>query len=209
MSRNDIIFPKSILSRAIHLLHIICIVALILSIVGGTQISSPNQSKSETGATLLKTGGIIFLVLYIVHILLVFLSMLDLSDIPQAQKNLFVALLIATPALGVRVLYGLMVNFAAGDEVFSFTNGNVFVKLGMAIIMEILIVIIYTAAGLKSALGTKNKPEGSSEDGFPWGGDQSVPLKSISPGSDHSSTGKAVKFASDSSQAESNTAGQS
>lgn len=96
-----------------------------------------------------------------------------------------------------------MVYFAAGDEVFSFTDGNVFVKLGMAIIMEMLIAITYAAAGLKSALGTKTEPRGSVEEGFPWGGEQSVPLRNISPGSDHSSTGKAVKFASDSSHAES------
>lgn len=82
-----------------------------------------------------------------------------------------------------------MVDFAAGDEIFSFTNGNVYVKLGMAIIMELLIVVLYSVAGFRTAMANGVK---SAESGFPWGKEQSVPLKSVSP--DGLQTSKGVQF---------------
>lgn len=135
---------------------------------------------SGSGSILTKAGGIIFLALYIIQILLAFLTMLDLSDIPLSQRQIYVAVLVATPFLGVRVLYSLMVDFAAGDEIFSFVNGNIFVKLGMAIIMEVFVAVCYTIAGLRTALVNDQK---SVENGFPWGGEQAVPLRNVSPDS--------------------------
>lgn len=79
-----------------------------------------------------------------------------------------------------------MVDFAAGDEIFSFTNGNVYVKLGMAIIMELLIVVLYSVAGFRTAMANGVKSAENEEK------EQSVPLKSVGP--DGLQTSKGVKF---------------
>lgn len=75
-----------------------------------------------------------------------------------------------------------MVDFGAGDVVFAFTGGNVYVKLGMATIMDVLIVAFYTAAGLRTTLAKKDrKSVEDGADGVSWRSEQSVPLRNVSP----------------------------
>lgn len=158
---------------------------MILLIVGGVHygFSSPSPSSLDTGKLLTKIGGIIFLVNYIALILLLFLTMLDLGEVPRGERRMFVVSLAALPFLAVRVLYGLMVGFAAGDQVFAFVDGNVYVELGMATIMEICVVVTYAIAGLKIA-PMNQKLE---EDEYPSKDEQTFQLKEVSSSSSKSS----------------------
>ena len=114
--------------------------------VGGTQINSAGV-QSSSGHRLTQVAGILFLVAYLGLVALVAESALHLRHLAGAETKISVALLATTPLLAVRMLYLLLVDFA-NSETFSQTHGSVYARLGMAIIEELIIVILFVTVGM-------------------------------------------------------------
>lgn len=118
--------------------------ALIICIVGGSFLTDGSVS---TGKNLIKAGLIIFLIIYICLFVLIAKSASELSSLPAGGNRILLALIVALPLLGVRILFSLLAYFST-ISTFSPSNGNIFVRAFMAILEEILIVIAYTSAGI-------------------------------------------------------------
>ena len=134
-------------SRFLQILQLPAVIALIIGIVGGSDRTDSSVSTQSTGTKLVKAALIIFLVIYICLFLLIAKSASETNELPPGEKRILFALIVALPLLGVRILFGLLAYFST-ISTFSPTNGNVLVRAFMAILEEILIVIVYTFAGI-------------------------------------------------------------
>lgn len=134
-------------SRFLQLLQLPAAIGLIICIVGGSDLADSSVSEHSTGKKLIKAGLIIFLIIYICLFLLIAKSASELNSIPSGEKRVLLALIVALPLLGVRILFSLLAYFST-ISLFSPINGNVLVRAFMAILEEVLIVIAYTLAGI-------------------------------------------------------------
>lgn len=133
--------------RLIQLLYIPCVVALILGIVGGTDLISSDPAKRTSGQSLLKASAIVFLLAFLFLTVLAALYVVSWRNLPSGETRIYAAILFALPLLAVRLIYSLLVDFV-NNSTFSTTGGDVFVQLGMAIIEEMIITIVFIIAGL-------------------------------------------------------------
>jgi len=140
-------FATSYRSRFLQLLQLPAAIALIICIVGGSDLTDSSTSEQSTGKKLIKAGLIIFLIIYICLFLLIAKSASEIHSIPSGEKRVLAALIIALPLLGVRILFSLLAYFST-ISTFSPTTGSVIVRAFMAILEEILIVIAYTLVGI-------------------------------------------------------------
>ena len=122
-------------------------VALVLAIVGGSDLTDKSISERNTGQKLIKVALIIFLVIYICLFLLVAKSTSEMERLPLGEKQVLLALIVALPLLRVRLLFSILEYFTK-ISTFSPTRGNVLVRAFMASLEEIVIVIGYTLAGI-------------------------------------------------------------
>ena len=144
---NESIAGKTSRTRLLEMLHIPILLALILSIVGGTRISSPDSSKHSSGASFEKAGAIIFLVSYIAIAAFATFIMIECRNLPPGEKRILYTVLGSLPLLAVRLLYSLLVDFE-DNSTFSIVDGNATVQLCMAIIEEIIVTIFCLLAGV-------------------------------------------------------------
>lgn len=140
-------FATSYRSRFLQILQLPAAIALIVCIVGGSDLTDSSVSEQSTGKKLIKAGLIIFLIIYICLFILIAKSASELNSLPASEKRVLLALVVALPLLGVRILFSLLAYFST-ISTFSPTNGNVLVRACMAILEEILTVIAYTLAGI-------------------------------------------------------------
>ncbi|KAG8532313.1 uncharacterized protein KY384_003954 [Bacidia gigantensis] len=131
--------------KILRLLHIPAIIGLIVGIVGGTKLQYPD--KASTGLDYLKAGSILFLLTYLGVVAMAVLTLPAFPHFHRSEKAVFAAMLAALPFLAVRILYSLLASFVNNGS-FSITKGNIFVQLGMAIIMELFTALFLIAAGL-------------------------------------------------------------
>ncbi|OJJ78197.1 hypothetical protein ASPBRDRAFT_113863 [Aspergillus brasiliensis CBS 101740] len=134
-------------SKIVQLLHIPALIALVLSISGGTDQFSSNVSDHSSGKTETRLGIILFLAIYIVLCILWLTTVKDLSRMVPSQKRIVGVVLIALPLIACRLLYSLIADFSNSRQ-FSLVDGNVTIRLCMAIIEEFLVVLMYTVLGV-------------------------------------------------------------
>lgn len=120
--------------------------ALILSIVGGTRISSSDSSKHSSGETFEKAGVIIFLICFIAIVAIAIITMAEFSNLPWGEKRILYAVLASLPLLAVRLLYSLLADFK-NDSTFNTVDGNATVQLCMAIIEEFIVTLFFLVSG--------------------------------------------------------------
>jgi hypothetical protein len=101
----------------------------------------------SSGKTDTKVGVIIFLLAFVEIVVLALFTLPHAKRVPVAQKRILYAVLLALPLLAVRLLYSILVDFSTSST-FSVSDGSPYVQLGMAIVEEIIVVILYTAAGM-------------------------------------------------------------
>lgn len=132
-----------------QLLHIPALIALILSITGGTSQFSSDASEHGDGQTNTRAGIILFLVVYICLFILSMVTFSDVRIMPQSQKRIFVCVLIALPLIAVRLLYSLIGDFSSDPEnQFSIVYGSPRIQLAMATIEELLVVVMFAILGV-------------------------------------------------------------
>ena len=128
------------------MLHIPILLALILSIVGGTRISSSDSSNFSSGETFEKAGVIIFLISYLAIVGFAILTTAEFSNLPRGEKRILYAVLASLPLLAVRLLYSLLADFE-DNHTFNIVDGNATVQLCMAIIEEFIITFFFLVSG--------------------------------------------------------------
>jgi hypothetical protein len=136
-------------SRVIQLLQLPCTIALILCIEGGTAVASSNPTPSDikSGKTDTKWGIGIFVVLYLILVILTLYSMFEVNKTARGEKRILIAVVIALPLIGSRVLYSILDTFHT-NHTFNLENGNAIVQLFMATIEEAMVVVLYAVVGL-------------------------------------------------------------
>ena len=130
--------------------------ALIICIIGGTDLTSAKVSDQKEGKTLLKAGVIIFLVIYLCLVTLAINSATEFNRVPAGEKRILVVVLAALPLLAVRFLWTLVAYFSDFKD-FQIYGGSVIVRAFMATLEEMLIVIAYTIVGLMIPKYTGNQ----------------------------------------------------
>ena len=134
-------------------------VALIISIVGSTKIFNNDPSSRSDGYDFLKGGSILFLVTAIGIALLILYLFTKLSSIASGESRLLYAAIVAVPFIAVRIVYTLIAVFSEykGDfSAFSNTTDAVLFRGIMVVAMEVIVIIIYIAAGLTAQKLDKN-----------------------------------------------------
>ncbi|KAJ5108866.1 hypothetical protein N7456_005541 [Penicillium angulare] len=148
-------------SRATQLLHIPALIALILSISGGSDEASSNVADHSGGQDKVRGAIIVYLLVYLAVCLLWVITTRDLGSMNAGQKRIFSCVFLALPLIAVRLLYSLISAFGHNSK-FSILGGDPTIKLVMATIEEFLVVVIYTILGLglsRSTMDVHGRPQ--------------------------------------------------
>lgn len=134
--------------RAIHfrLIQTVAVVGLILSIVGGT--SSFSSDGTYIAKPMSKVAIILYIVAYAAEVLIA-LHTLFLSQSHHGEKLIIYAVIAALPLILIRLIYSAL-GVIAHSHTFSMFNGSVAAFAIMAVVMEIIVIAVYLAAGWKS-----------------------------------------------------------
>lgn len=133
-------------ARHFRLLQLILLVGTILAIAGGTNISVDANGIFQIPTTS-KVGVCLYIVSFTGIALLFVLSLPQVSVLPIEERRTPLAIGIALPFIAVRLLYSVLSVFLH-DHLFSVANGSTAVRLGMAVVEEIVVVGIYVLLGL-------------------------------------------------------------
>ncbi|CDO69939.1 hypothetical protein BN946_scf184836.g13 [Trametes cinnabarina] len=164
-----------LMSRGTRLMGILGTVALALAIAGGIKAGeAKTQSDLDSGTKLRKIGSALFGVLYVAIVGVTAFCFQNKHKILKYRRKLLSGIAAALPFLFVRVLYAILSAFspsplgfdADGQRIavtsssplktFNSTTGRWEVYLGMSVIAEYIVVLIYTSVGLRTPL---NKDE--------------------------------------------------
>jgi amino acid transporter len=121
------------------------LVALILAIVGATSVSNPSQIESNTEV---HAAIILFLIVYIMIVAMALFAVCCTRQIPDEERILLKAVILALPFIFVKILYSLLSAFS-GLSVFNFVTGSKTADLCMAVLEEMVVVLLYLFAGIR------------------------------------------------------------
>lgn len=134
--------------RMLQLVQIIIIVGLILGIVGGIDAGNKFQ---DTGVyhpeTLNKVGTSLLIVSYGLIVIFTILISFFVKHAEAGEKRLFLAVALALPFLGVRLVYSGLSTFSTNPK-YNILTGVVTIFLCVALIEEFIIVVIFEVVGL-------------------------------------------------------------
>ncbi|KAF7979923.1 hypothetical protein HWV62_40334 [Athelia sp. TMB] len=155
----------ALFTRAFRLLGLLATIALALSIYGSTETS---PSTVSNGSTLRRVGSLLFLALYLLLAALHGYCWANVARLMKHRRTLLVAISAALPFLGVRVVYSVLSAFSgplsfSGTAAaapastgflakFSMLTGSWPIYLCMSVLMELVVVVIYTTAGARIPL---------------------------------------------------------
>lgn len=128
-------------------MHILCSTALILSIVGGVELSIAKANGQKTGQTLAKAGILMFLAVLIILIGVAILTAPHAKTIPTPEKRILLAVLLSFPFLAVRLAYSMIVTFGNSKR-FSLRSADPIVQLCMSTLEELAVVLLFIVVGL-------------------------------------------------------------
>lgn len=136
-------------SRLVQLLQVPTTIALILCIVGGMDAISSSSTPKEmkTGAKDTKWGVAIFLIIYLILCILTTFSLLEIRKTPLGERRVLLAVMLALPLIGSRLLWSILCAFKGG-KVFNIEDGSALVQICMADAEEVLVVCVYLLVGL-------------------------------------------------------------
>jgi len=143
-------------SFVFRILHIVGIVALVLTIIG---ISSSSSGSSTTER---RIGVLLFAALYIVLVAVTVVQWTNRRRLMKYRKQLLAAVSVALPFLAVRTLYSVLSTFSSSTFItpgssttnsdnplakFNIFTGEWQIYIVMEVVMEYAVVVIYTLAG--------------------------------------------------------------
>ena len=152
----------ALFTRAFRLLGLLATIALALSIYGATETS---PSTVSNGSTLRRVGSLLFLALYLLLAALHGYCWMNVNRLMTHRRTLLVAISSALPFLGIRVVYSILSAFSGALSFsgtatpntgalakFSMLTGEWPIYLCMSVLMELVVVVIYTTAGTRIPL---------------------------------------------------------
>ncbi|KZP25970.1 hypothetical protein FIBSPDRAFT_661209, partial [Athelia psychrophila] len=158
-------FPNpGLFTKAWRLLGLLATIALALSIYGSTETS---PSEVSNGNTLRRVGAFLFLILYLLLVGVHAYCWMNASLLMKHRRTLLVAISSALPFLGIRVVYSILSAFSGSLSFsgtasptpntsvlakFSMLTGDWPIYLVMSVLMELVVVTIYTTAGARIPL---------------------------------------------------------
>jgi hypothetical protein len=120
-------------------------VGLILSIAGGTSGTVQPDGTIKV-ATTSKAGIALYIVAYVGIILIYLISFSKTSIVPNQERRVSVAIIFALPFVLVRLIYSACSVFLH-SHLFNIVNGNLALRVAMAVIEEFIVVAIYIVLG--------------------------------------------------------------
>ena len=123
--------------------HLPCILGLVLAIYGGTKLTS----DESTAIKFLKVAAFLFLLTLLMLVGVAGATYPYFAPMATGEARIYFAVLLSLPLLAVRTVYTILADFE-NNSTFSVLNGNAYVQLGMAIIEEMIITIIYLVVGV-------------------------------------------------------------
>ncbi|KAL8835211.1 MAG: hypothetical protein Q9170_003407 [Blastenia crenularia] len=155
--------PSLGLMRAVQILHFPNIIALALAVVGGVRLSSSSPSTQSSGKYFARAGVSIFMAIFLIYVILCILTwVLPSHTIARGEKCILYGILIATPFIFLRILYALLA--ATRDKgKFRILDGSASAQLGIGIIEEMIVVIVYVGTGIIAPVD-KRVEEGKGEE---------------------------------------------
>ena len=134
-------------SRLIQLTHIPSVVALIICIVGGINLTSPDISDQKQGRSMLRAGIVIFLVIYAILCVLAAYAATKFSEYPSSERRITVVVIVALVLVAPRLIWSCIAYFAR-TRTFNIVNGSFVVRGFMLTFEEFIIIVMYTVVGL-------------------------------------------------------------
>ncbi|KAI0757365.1 hypothetical protein C8Q80DRAFT_1225239 [Daedaleopsis nitida] len=160
-----------VMTRGTRLVSLVGLVALILSIVGGVNLSSVKSQADLDHATLFRrVGASLFVVFYAGAVLLTCFCWSKSNIILKYRRQLLMGITATLPFLAVRVAYSVLsavapypYTFVDGQQVpvalddsalakFSLTSSSWGIYLAMSVLMEYIAVVIYVVVGVITPL---------------------------------------------------------
>ncbi|KAI1404057.1 hypothetical protein F4819DRAFT_449283 [Hypoxylon fuscum] len=154
----------------LRLVQLLTLVGMILGAVGGSNSSS---SLSETGkytASSLSQAGIgLTIAAYVLLVIATAVVAQQISQVQPGEKRLVLAVGLSLPFILVRLAYSAESVFGHNPD-FSQYSGNSNILLGMAVIMEMIVVAIVEGIGMSLNKGPKTRVAAATSSGYqqPW-----------------------------------------
>ncbi|KAL8713901.1 MAG: hypothetical protein Q9220_002047 [cf. Caloplaca sp. 1 TL-2023] len=140
------------LSRALRLIHLPIIVALVLAAVGSSKLYGTDPSSHADGEHLARAGISVFIVsfagLAAVTFTLVAYMLLRDSGLKTGERRILFAVAASIPFIAVRLIYSALVYFDTSSSVFTLRGGNIWAQAFMSVAEEWITVVLYLTAGL-------------------------------------------------------------
>jgi hypothetical protein len=124
---------------------LLIVIGLVLNIVGGTSSSIGPDGTIEVNI-LSKVGIILYIVAFVALILMFLVSLTRAHYVPEKERRVPYAIIVALPFILVRLLYSACAVFLH-NHLFNLVTGSVVVLALMAVIEEFIVVAIYVALG--------------------------------------------------------------
>lgn len=134
-------------SRAVQLLHVPALIALILVISGVTDEFSDDVTEHAGGKTKAQAGVIIYVLLYLATFLIWAITLPDFRNMQSSQTRMFLCVMVALPLIAVRLVFTLISTFGNNPQ-FAVVGGDEAIRLGMTSVEEFVVVIMYTILGV-------------------------------------------------------------
>lgn len=125
-----------------RLLQLFITLGLILLIAGGTTGSSAPGAPSGTS----QAGIVFYIVAFLAMMLVLFVSLGKLRDVPRFEGRVALGVLCAAPFLLVRLAYSVLAIFLH-DHDFNLIDGSVVILVCMRVLEEFIVVFIYIFLG--------------------------------------------------------------
>ncbi|KAL9598447.1 MAG: hypothetical protein Q9219_004483 [cf. Caloplaca sp. 3 TL-2023] len=145
---------------AMQVLHLPAVIALALAVVGGVRLSASGGSTQHSGKEFAQAGISIFMAVFGMYLILGILTLAAFRAVRQSERCILYGILLVAPFLFLRILYAMLAVFRDNDT-FGIVNGNPMAQLGMGIIEEMIIVIIYDGVGIIAPVDSRIETDDS------------------------------------------------
>ncbi|KAK3692429.1 hypothetical protein B0T22DRAFT_435705 [Podospora appendiculata] len=136
----------------LRLVQLIVVVGLILGIAGGSSMSKAfsDPTKPFQLPTESKAGLALIIVGYGIIILVTLVTASHMGSVEPGEKRILLAIAVALPFVLVRIIFSGQATFGSNPDFRSFGGSAKYPDyyLGMAIIMEMVVVAIFEGVGL-------------------------------------------------------------
>ncbi|KAI9761121.1 MAG: hypothetical protein M1840_002018 [Geoglossum simile] len=154
---------KALLPRFLDRTQMILVIAIALSIAGGTlRIPTNKPSTQKTGQKLVKAGVVIVTVTFASLIGFTVYFWAHQKRLTAARRMLLRAFTLAIPFLVVRIVYSILGAFASTSfSKWSPVRGSWRAFLVMGLIMEFVVVLVYAVTGVSLPDSKEERADGA------------------------------------------------